>query len=81
MARSDRCWAGTECPLSGLWRPSLIHPAACSAETADVEHRPSLALGASQSVGQPLLSRVAPPLNHLGSRPPEVIIHAWTCHG
>jgi hypothetical protein len=54
---------------------------ACSAEKADVEHRPSQALGAPQSADQLLLSRVAPPSNHLGSRPWEVIVRAWTCYG
>ena len=52
VARSNRCWAATECLLTGLYRFSLIHSATSSAETADVEHRPNLALGASQSAGQ-----------------------------
>ena len=81
MARSDQCCSATECPLAGLERPSLIHSASCSAETADVEHRSSLALGASRFADQPLLSRVAPPSNHLRSRPPVVIMRTQTCYG
>ena len=81
MPRSDQCCSATECPLARLERPSLIRSASCSAETADVEHCPSLALGASRLVGQPLLSRVAPPSNHLRSRPPVVIMRAQTCYG